>query len=168
MRCLGCPVGTRQSRDSRPHLKSGVLEDMTSRLVAAIAVALSVLGASCCSFAPSDPAGVIDVRLTEVAVLAGVAGTLPDSVEFHDQMGRVQVARLDRALDVTGIASVSEFHRGDVAYSSSEQSLVVFQTDDHAAGELTVLGDVAEGLEWLSSCVRDCKAAVRIVDGGKE
>lgn len=123
----------------------------------ALALLSLVAGALGCSAPDPSSTTVLTFQLSVPAQQAGIADQLPTTLTFHDRMGTALVAPVEGGLDPRGMASAEEFPHGTVAYSVRKRSLVVFQTDDRAAGTLVVLGRVTGGLEHLASCTRACE-----------
>ncbi|MFE5671017.1 cyclophilin-like fold protein [Agromyces sp. NPDC056523] len=136
---------------------------MTLRMLAPIAAALllmGLMGAPGCSNISDQPATEPVAAIHPTAT--GLADRLPVTLEFSDRMGIAQVAQLPAALDIVRPTPISGYHAGDVAYSATDQTLIVFLSDGTAAPseDLVAVAKVTSGLDALAGCARKCSVRV--------
>ncbi|KAA9108086.1 cyclophilin-like fold protein [Microbacterium rhizomatis] len=137
------------------------------RLFNTLATAVMILSAPALVPAVDAEQPIVEMTVTPSIGGADLLRQLPLSLTFADRMGIAEFAPLSAPLTIRGKTRMNEHRAGDVAYASTEQTVVVFLTDGPGTpdGDLVLLGHVTSGLSELTSCVRDC--VVTMVDDAR-
>ena len=135
---------------------------MPTRILTAAGAAVLALCIAACSptlDSPTFDSAAVDVHVEAVdaAVGAEIDAQFRQPVVFDDRMGIALVAQLSAPLDLTG-ERVTDYRAGDVAYSDTERSVVIFLVDAVAAdsGGLVRMGQLTNSPDELMNCARDC------------
>ncbi|MGN6127366.1 MAG: cyclophilin-like fold protein [Humibacter sp.] len=128
------------------------------RLLNSVIAALLLLTAPALSLGSPSPAPQAALAVDDSTTAAQLAAQLPLTVTFHDRMGAAVFAQLPTSLAPDSTDPMNEYHVGDVAYVTSDQSIVVFLTDGSAVPDhgLFLLGQLTRGLDHLANCRQDC------------
>jgi len=135
-----------------------LLRLVPQRVLNSVVAALLLLTAPALSPGSPAPAPRASVSIDDSLAAAQLAARLPLTVKFHDRMGTAVFAQLPMPLAPDDATPMNDYRAGDIAYVTSEQSIVVFLTDGSAVpdGGLVLLGHVERGLDDLASCRQDC------------
>ncbi|HEY9308052.1 MAG TPA: cyclophilin-like fold protein [Microbacterium sp.] len=142
-----------------------LLRRAPQRVLNSVVTALLLLTVPVLAHGDEAPPTCVVAAFEDSATAAQLVSHLPSTLTFSDRMGAAVFAPLPVPLALDSTAAVDGYRRGDIAYVSSEQSIVVFLTDGTAVPDhgLVVLGHLTSGLQDLDGCVQNC--AVELVVG---
>ncbi|MFF2487260.1 cyclophilin-like fold protein [Microbacterium sp. NPDC058062] len=128
------------------------------RLLNSVVAALLLLTAPALSQGSPSPAPQAVLAVDDSTTAAQFGALLPFTLTFHDRMGTAVFAQVPTFLAPDSTDPMNEYRAGDVAYVTSDQSIVVFLTDGSAVPDhgLILLGHLTQGLDDLVDCRQDC------------